>query len=214
MREQFHGELRRLGDLLAGMSETAARQMKLATTALLTSDLGISEQVLAEDEALDADRDLCEEYAQRLLALQAPVAGDLRTIISAIHCAERIERMGDLARHIAELTRRMHPGAVVPTPLRESFAELGRLTSAMAGSLTDLILNGDSNGFERMVEADERVDAIHGGLMAELTGAGWEYGVIPAINVTLLTRFYERFADQVVSAARRLDFAMTGAVPR
>jgi len=79
MREQFHGELRRLGDLLAGMSETAARQMRLATSALLESDLGTSEQVLAEDEALDRDRDLCLEYAQRLLALQAPVAGDLRT---------------------------------------------------------------------------------------------------------------------------------------
>jgi phosphate transport system protein len=214
MREQFHGELRRLGDLLAGMSETAARQLRLATSALLESDLGTSEQVLAEDAALDRDRDLCLEYAQRLLALQAPVAGDLRTIISAIHCAERIERMGDLARHIAELARRMHPGSAVAPSLRPCFTELGKLATAMADSLTELITNGDSDGYQRMTLADEQVDEVHRTMMAQVTGPDWQDGVAGAINAALLGRFYERFADQVVSVARRLDFAVTGTVVR
>jgi phosphate transport system protein len=214
MREQFHGELRRLGELLAGMSETATRQMRLATSALLESDLGTSEQVLAEDAALDADRDLCLEYAQRLLALQAPVAGDLRTIISAIHCADRIERMGDLARHVAELARRVHPGSAVPPSLRSSFTELGTLTTAMSASLTELITSSDSDGCERMTAADEQVDQVHSRMMTTVTGPDWQDGVPAAINATLLGRFYERFADQVVSVARRLDFAVTGTVSR
>jgi phosphate transport system protein len=214
MRDEFHGELRRLGELLEGMSETATRQMRLATSALLECDLGISEQVLAEDAALDADRDLCLDHAQRLLALQAPVAGELRTIITAIHCAERIERMGDLARHVAELARRVHPGSAVPPSLRSSFAELGRLTTGMGASLGELINSSDSDGCERMTAADELVDQLHSRIMVRLTGPDWSDGVAAAVNATLLARFYERFADQVVSVARRLDFAVTGTLQR
>jgi phosphate transport system protein len=196
------------------MSETATRQMRLATSALLDTDLGTSELVLAEDAALDADRDLCLEHAQRLLALQAPVAGELRTIISVIHCAERIERMGDLARHVAELARRVHPGSAVAPSLRSSFAELGELTTAMAATLTELIVSNDSDGCQRMTLADEQVDKVHSGIMMRITGPDWQDGVAAAINATLLGRFYERFADQVVSVARRLDFAITGTVVR
>jgi phosphate transport system protein len=213
MREGFHGELRRLGDLLAGMSGTAARQMRLATKALLENDLGIAEQVLAEDIALDADRDQCERDAQKLLALQAPVAGDLRTVIAAVHCAERLERMGDLAAHIAEAARRTHPHPVTPQPLAPIFAELGELDATMAETLGTLIVDGDSAAFAALVAEDERVDALHKRLMAETTGEGWEFGVPSAVNVALLARFYERFADQAVSVARRLDFALTGSLP-
>lgn len=214
MRDQFHGDLRRLGDMLAGMSDTAARQMRLATSALLEGDLGAGEQVLAEDKALDADRFRCEEDAQRLLALQAPVAGDLRTIITAVHCAERIERMGDLARHVAELSARFHPDSVVPDELRERFGELGRTASDMAGTLTELIRNSDGCAFERMEAADEQIDTVCHDVMAETTNDRWPYGVPSAVNVSLLCRFYERFADQVVSVARRLDYAADGVMPR
>lgn len=213
MRERFHGDLSRLADLLGGMSHMAARQIRLATAALLDGDLGAAEQVVAEDKALDADRDRCEEYAQRLLALQAPVASDLRLIIAVVQCAERIERMGDLARHVAELARRVHPGRVVPDDVRDSFVELGRLASDMATKLTDLIDRQDSGCFARMVEEDNRIDALHTRLMLEITGREWRHGVPSAVNLTLVGRFYERFADQVVSVARMLDFAATGKRP-
>ena len=215
MREQFHGDLRKLADLLTGMSHTAARQIRLATTALLDSDLGAAEQVFAEDAALDADRDRCEDYAQRLLVLQAPVAGDLRLIIAAIHSAERIERMGDLARHVAERSRRSHPKPAVPDSLRDSFAELGRLAAQMATDLSELLDQdaADTHSFARMVEADEAIDQMHARLMAEITAVGWPGNVPDAVNATLLGRFYERFADQVVSVARMLDFAATGTKP-
>jgi phosphate transport system protein len=214
MREEFHGELRRLGELLAGMGDTTARQVRLATSALLNGDLGAADQVLAEDAALDADRDHVERDAQRLLALQAPVAGDLRTLITAVHCAERIERMGDLARHIAEFTRRAHPEPVVPEPLRSSFDELGWLVCGMAETLTELIRNSASDGFDRMEATDEQVDAVYERLMRQVTNDTWPYGVPTAINVALLGRFYERFADQVVSVARRLVYARVGVMPR
>jgi phosphate transport system protein len=102
----------------------------------------------------------------------------------------------------------------VPEQLRPAFTELGRLTTDMANTLTELITNGDPNCFERMRREDEQVDDAHSRMMAEVTGPDWQFGVPCAINVTLLGRFYERFADQVVSVARRLDFALTGTVPR
>lgn len=213
MRERFHGDLGRLADLLGGMSHMAARQVRLATAALLDGDLGAAEQVIAEDRALDADRDRCEEYAQRLLAVQAPVAGDLRLVIAVVQCAERIERMGDLARHVAELSRREHPRPVVPDDVRDSFAELGRLATDMAVRLTELIERQDSGCFARMVEADNRIDELHAVLMLEITRSGWRHGVPSAVNLTLLGRFYERFADQAVSVAKMLEFAATGKRP-
>jgi phosphate transport system protein len=213
VREQFRGQLRRLGDQLASMSEIAARQMRLATKSLLDSDLGVAEQVLAEDSALDASRDRCERDAQKLLALQAPVAGDLRTVIAALHGAERIERMGDLARHVAEASRRNHPEPVVPAPLVEHFVELGSLDVDMAEALRQVIMDADRTAFQHMVAMDERVDALHHRLMAEATDTRWPYGVAAAVNIALLARFYERFADQAVSVARQLDFALTGTLP-
>jgi phosphate transport system protein len=213
MRERFDGDVSRLADLLGGMSHLAARQIRLATAALLDGDLGAAERVVAEDRALDADRDRCEEYAQRLLA-RAPVAeDDLRLVIAVVQCAERVERRGDLARHVAELARRMHPQPVVPDDVRESFVELGRLASDMAVQLTDLIERQDGGCFARMVEEDNRIDALHARLMVELTGRGWRHGVPSAVNLTLAGRFYERFADQAVSVARMLDFAATGERP-
>jgi phosphate transport system protein len=213
MREVFQGELRRLGDLLADMSDMAARQMRSATRALLENDLILAEQVLSDDDTMDANRDRCGRDAQKLLALQAPVAGDLRTVIAAVHCAERIERMGDLAAHVAESCRRTHPHPVVPESLRPIFAELGDLDAAMAEALRDLISHGDSASFAAMIAEDERVDELHRNLMADITGAEWSSGVPDAVNVALLARFYERFADQAVSVARRLDFALTGSLP-
>ncbi|HEX4702899.1 MAG TPA: PhoU domain-containing protein [Pseudonocardiaceae bacterium] len=215
MRERFRGELRRLGGLLAGMSATAGRQLSLATESLLRNDLGVSDRVLAEDAGLDRNRDRCVADAQRLLALQAPVAGDLRAVLAAVYCAERIERMGDLARHVAEMSRRAHPLSAVPLSLHSSFAELGRMGVRMADAVTVLIGGEDgSAAFDRMVADDDRVRAAHRRLMGQVVDPRWPYGVAVAVNVALLGRFYGRFADQAVSVARRLEFAVTGTLPR
>ncbi|HEX3788456.1 MAG TPA: phosphate signaling complex protein PhoU [Pseudonocardiaceae bacterium] len=210
MRDEFQGQLQELGELLTAMADKAARQMRLATTALLDHDLHIAEAVLADDAELDADRDRCAHDAQRVLALQAPVASDLREVIAVVHCAERIERMGDLARHVAEVARRTFPQPAVPAVLTEEFAELGELDAAMAERLSELIRTREHTEFDQLVRVDEKVDALHRTLMTEVTSPDWSHGVPAAVNVALLARFYERFADQVVSVAKRIDFALTG----
>jgi phosphate transport system protein len=113
MREQFHGQLEHLGTQLAAMCGMATDAMRWATQALLDADLPTAEQVLTQDEALDRARDQCQQDVQALLALQSPVAGDLRTVLAAVYCAEKIERMGDLASHVAAVVRQTHPRPAV-----------------------------------------------------------------------------------------------------
>lgn len=213
MREAFHGDLSRLGSQLAGMSTAAAAAMRRASTALLTADLGLAEQVLVDDAKLDAQRAECEEHAYALLALQAPVARDLRIVLAATYCAQKVERMGDLAAHVADTARFNHPEHAVPAELESTFATLGEITASMADRLAELITAPAAGAFAELEQVDTQVDQVHAGLMATISAPDFEHGPRIAASLALVARFYERFADQSVSVARRLDFAATGELP-
>ena len=127
MREAYHVELEELAVELAEMCSMVGNAMELATRALLEADLGLAEQVIGDDSKVDDARSACEEHAYALLALQAPVATDLRSVLAAIHAAESLERMGDLALHVAKASRRRHPQHVLPEQVQPYFAEMGRV---------------------------------------------------------------------------------------
>lgn len=214
MRETFHADLIELRDLLGGMCSRAATAMRQATDALLSADLVVAEQVLSADAQLDALRDQCEERAQQMLALQAPKASDLRLVLSAVYCADKIERMGDLAEHIAKTTRRVHPAHVVPAELRDTFAELGTITANMADGLVSHITDPHQGSYAELNEVDHKVDALHAAVLGQVTSRSWPHDVPSATCLALVTRFYERYADQAVSVAKRVEFVSTGKMPR
>ena len=126
MRDAYQEQLTTLGDALADMCLQTAEAMDNATRALLEADLQLAEQVIADDAAIDDLRAAAEEKAFGLLALQAPVATDLRVVVSAIHVAGDIERMGDLALHVAQAARRRHPQTVLPDEVVPYFMEMGK----------------------------------------------------------------------------------------
>ncbi|GGU87448.1 phosphate transport system regulatory protein PhoU [Lentzea flava] len=189
-------------------------QLRSATDALVRADLALAKQVVVADRELDAAREECEHDAQALLALQAPVAHDLRAVLAVVYCADRLERMGDLARHVAESACRAYPHPAAPVTLAPLFVELGRLTVAMAEQLQAMITEPGGLSFELLRAADAQVDRLHRGLMARIGQPEWTYGVAAAVEVALLARFYERFGDHVVAVARRLDFVRTGEIAR
>jgi phosphate transport system protein len=213
MREEFHTQLNGLREQLAEMSDAAAVAMRSADTAVLEADVDLARQVCAADAELDRARDRCEEVAQQLLALQAPVARDLRLVLTALYCSEKIERMGDLAAHVADAARLAHPERPVPPELESTVAHLGRITVGMAERLAELIRQPDEGGFAELNETDRTVDTLHAGVMSAITDPAWPHGVPAATSLALLARYYERFADQTVSVAKRLDFAVTGEIP-
>jgi phosphate transport system protein len=213
MRETFHAQLTGLRDQLAEMCELAAAAMRSACTAVSEADTDLARRVLAADAELDRARDRCEATTLQLLALQAPVARDLRLVITAVYCTDKLERMGDLAAHIAGAVPLAHPRRPVPPELEDEFARLGRIGVEMADRLAELLRNPGECCYAELHETDEAVDSLHAGVMRAITDPGWPHGVPSAMSLALLARYYERFADQAVSVARRLDFAITGEVP-
>ncbi|HEY4459783.1 MAG TPA: phosphate signaling complex protein PhoU [Pseudonocardiaceae bacterium] len=213
MREIFHGDMRQLREQLAGMCAMAGSSMRRASQALLTADLALAEQVISDDALLDQARRGCEDHAQSVLALQAPVASDLRKVLAAIYSAEKIERMGDLAAHIADAARFSHPAAAIPTEMSDMFAELSRIAAGMADRLGELINHPCGEGFAELSETDQTVDALHATILTAITAPNWPHGVRSATSLALVSRFHERFADHTVSVAKRLDFVATGEIP-
>jgi phosphate transport system protein len=213
MREAYHVELAQLADELAGMCSMVADAMEFATRALLEADLGIAEQVISDDSKVDDARSSCEEHAYALLALQAPVATDLRSVLAAIHAAESLERMGDLALHVAKAARRRHPEPVLPEQVRPYFAEMGRIAVTLARKAEQVILTKDVQQARAMEGEDDEMDDLHRHLFTVIMDREWPHGVASAVDVTLLGRFYERFADHAVSVAKRVVFVVTGRMP-
>ena len=213
MREAYHVELEQLADHLAAMSVQVADAMERATRALLEADLSLAEQVISDDSKVDDARAQCEEQAYALLALQAPVATDLRTVLAAIHAAESLERMGDLALHVAKAARRRHPDPVLPESVRPYFAEMGEVAVKPARQTEQVIHSKDVEAAKTIESEDDQVDDIHRHLFTVIMDRDWPYGVASAVDVTLLGRFYERYADHAVSVAKRMIFVVTGKMP-
>ncbi|OXM40934.1 phosphate signaling complex protein PhoU [Amycolatopsis alba] len=213
MREAYHVELEQLAENLASMSLQVADAMERATRALLEVDLGLAEQVISDDAKVDDARAECEEQAYALLALQAPVATDLRTVLAAIHAAESLERMGDLALHVAKAARRRHPDPVLPEAVRGDFAKMGEVAVKLARQAEQVIKSKDVEAARTIESDDDEVDEIHKHLFTVIMDRNWDHGVAAAVDVTLLGRFYERFADHAVSVARRMIFVVTGKMP-
>jgi phosphate transport system protein len=213
MREAYHVELEQLADELAEMCSMVAGAMEFATQALLEADLGLAEQVIGDDSKVDDARSACEEHAYALLALQAPVATDLRSVLAAIHAAESLERMGDLALHVAKASRRRHPQHVLPEQVQPYFAEMGRVAVSLARQAEQVIQSKDVKAARALEDADDEMDDLHRHLFSVIMDRDWPHGVAAAVDVTLLGRFYERFADHAVSVAKRVVFVVTGRMP-
>jgi phosphate transport system protein len=209
----FHEELSALSTQVGEMCGLAADAMEHATQALLGADLSVAEQVIADHEHIVAMSRKAEDRAVKLLALQQPVAGDLRTIVSALHVGADIERMGALAVHVASIARRRHPECALPDDVRACFAEMGTRAVQLARTAHEVLVSCDPDKAARLRDQDDAVDAEHRHLFTLLIDHKWQDGVCSAVDVALLGRFYERFADHAVEIGNRVVFEATGGLP-
>jgi phosphate transport system protein len=213
MRDVYQEQLDKLADALACMCTQVADAMEKATRSLLEVDLQLAEEVISEDLHIDEVRASAEEKAFALLALQAPVATDLRIVVSAIHAAGDLERMGDLALHVAQAARRRHPQPVLPDEVAPYFAEMGRVAVALALKSGDVIRTRDLARAGELESDDDAMDDLHRHMFTVLMDRDWRHGIGPAVDITLLARFYERYADHAVALARRTVYVVTGQMP-
>ena len=213
MRTTFYEELSALSTQVGEMCGLAADAMEHATEALLGADLSVAEQVIADHEHIVAMSRKAEDSAVKLLALQQPVAGDLRTIVSALHVGADIERMGALAVHVASIARLRHPECALPDDVRDCFAEMGTRAVQLARTAHEVLVSCDPDKAGRLRDQDDAVDAEHRHLFTLLIDHKWQDGVCSAVDVALLGRFYERFADHAVEIGKRVVFEATGGLP-
>ncbi|MGB3893802.1 phosphate signaling complex protein PhoU [Mycolicibacter sinensis] len=213
MRTAYHEQLSDLAEQLGTMCGLAGKAMERATQALLQADLVVAEQVISDHEKIAAMSARAEESAFVLLALQAPVAGDLRAIVSSIQMVADIDRMGALALHVAKIARRRHPQHALPEEVNGYFAEMGRVAVDLGNSAQEVLLSRDPEKAARIREEDDAMDDLHRHLFSVMMDKEWRHGVAAAVDVTLLGRFYERFADHTVEVARRVIFQATGKFP-
>ncbi|GAA5132479.1 phosphate signaling complex protein PhoU [Pseudonocardia adelaidensis] len=206
-------QLVELSELIGRMCTAAAGALNRATAALLESRERLAVQVVAGDEVIDLLRAQVEELAGDALLFHSPVAGDLRAVVSAIRTAGDVERMGDLALHVAEVVRMRHPEPALPPEVRPAFAEMGKVAVHLALKAAEVARTRNVVLAAELDTDDDAMDVLHREMMEVLMDERWPHGVRTAVDVTLLARYYERFADHAVVVARETVYAVTGQEP-
>ncbi|PRY00730.1 phosphate signaling complex protein PhoU [Allonocardiopsis opalescens] len=210
MRDTYHEELDAVTDRLVRLTQLVRTAMARATTALLDADLQAAESVITGDAEVNRLNDETEEATLELMALQQPVAKDLRTLVTSMQMASELERMGDLAVHIAKIARRRHPDSAVPQQLRPIILEMGTTAELLITKTGTVIATHDDELAKELEGDDDRMDALRTQLLTRILSSGWQHGVEPAVDLTLAGRYFERYADHAVHVAHNMIYVITG----
>jgi phosphate transport system protein len=212
MREAYQERLVEVTSRLIGMTRKAGEQIRTATTALLEADIQLADRTVAADVGLNRDQLEIEELILELVATQAPVAGDLRAVLAAQSSSSDIERMGDLAVHVAKVVRMRYPDVAVPDEFRTTFKDMGRTAEALAAKAGAVLGTRDLEIAAELAGDDDEMDRLHRSLFMVIFDDDWTRGVEVAVDVALLGRYYERFADHAVNVAANVRYQVTGEV--
>ena len=210
MREVFQQELAEVQDRLVEIAELVVLSIRNATQAFTESDVSLAEDVIANDDRIDEATVLLDELSIQILARQQPVARDLRIVVRALRISASLERMGDMAEHIAQLARYRFPDKVVPKSLRGTFAEMGRLDVAIAEKLAELLRSQDIRLADEIRDDDDDIDELHASVFDKVLGETWKGQAVDTVDATLASRYHERFADHAVSIAKKVQYLATG----
>src|SRR3954447_18574036 len=210
VRDQYHEELEGITDSLVDLTRMAGSAINKATSALLDADLPAAEAVISGDVAIDELYADIEGRALDLLARQQPVASDLRILITSLRMVADVERMGDMAQHVAKVARRRYPASAIPPELHATVLEMGQVAQRICAKCSSVIAGRDLTVAAELERDDDVMDELHRRLFNVLLDPNWKGGIEGAIDVTLCGRYYERFCDHAVSVARRVVYLVTG----
>lgn len=212
MRTNFTRALEAMSAQMVEMNRLVAGAVDGANRALGTADGSLAERVISGDDRIDAFYAEIEENAIELLARESPVARDLRLVVTSLQLSASLERTGDLARHVAELVRMRYPELAVPAPARPTIAEMGRLAHSLVQEAGDALATHRADAADRLETLDDSLDALHlkvfNIVREDITDTQ------EAVDLTLLSRYYERMGDHSVSVGRRVDYLVTGELDR
>jgi len=210
VRKVFQAELQTIGEDLAEMTSLVADAFERAWESFTTADTELAQEVIAADARIDFKQNQLDERAIDVLALQGPVASDLRMIVGSLRMSASLERMGDLARHLAQLTRLRFPDPVVPASVLPTFSEMARLDLTIARDLGELLETRDLAVARRIIESNNQIDELHASIFRIVATPEWNETAPTTADTTLTSRYLERFGDHGVSVARKITYLVTG----
>ena len=210
IRSTFQDELDGVSQTLFDLSVLVSDSMAKATRAIMSKNLQLAEEVISFDENIDTIQHDLDARIIDIIARQQPVASDLRALITALRMSADLERMGDLAHHVAKITRLRHPQGAVPSELLLTIEEMGKVAKLISLKTGEVISSKDIEKAVELETDDDQMDKLHRQLFVALLDDNWAHGIETAIDITLIGRYYERYADHAVSVARRVYFQVTG----
>jgi phosphate transport system protein len=210
VRVNFHEELNTAEEKLLSQGAIVKRQLERVLAGVATRDIAIAEAVIAQDD--DVDEIYLETYTNilNLLALQAPVASDLRLVSAILHSNIHLERMGDLCVNIAKFVRR---GLPYPTdsPMVTRIGEMGGAAAEMLDIVLTAFARRSVELSEQLPIKDNTLDRLNRGMLDELKHyVDDERSFEWATNLILIARYLERFGDHCVDVAEQIAFLVTG----
>jgi phosphate transport system protein len=210
VRKVFQAELHQIGEGLIEISSLVNDAIEKSTAAFAAADLQAAQEVIAADARIDFLQNDLDERAIDVLALQGPVASDLRMIVGSLRMSASLERMGDLARHISQLTRLRYPNPVIPASLVETFAEMARQDIVIAEKVSELLDVRDLELVSDILAAKAAINKLHKTVFSTMAASEWSESAATTVDVTLASRYFERFGDHGVSVARKVSYLVTG----
>jgi phosphate transport system protein len=210
MREVFHQSLEDVQGRLVEIAELVTVAIDKATRAFGTSDVALAEEVIEADAVIDEKAIALDELAIEILARQQPVARDLRIVVSALRMSASLERMGDIAEHIAQLTRMRFPERAIPKGLKSTFLKMGELDVEAARQLAELLRTQDGDLIDDIRNADDKLDELHVSVFEKVLSDSWQGEAAVTVDATLASRYHERFGDHAVSVAKKVAYLSTG----
>lgn len=210
MREVFLQELAEVQERLIEIAQLVADSMQSACDAFNNQDIRLAERVIENDPEIDRLALNLDELAITIIAKQQPVARDLRIVVSALRMSSSLERMGDMAEHIAQMARTRYPQQVIDMSLSKTFQKMAKIDIEMARKLVRVLQTEDPALVEEIRNDDDRVDDLHLHVFETVLGEAWRGDQQSTIDATLASRYFERFADHVESIAKKVLYLATG----
>jgi phosphate transport system protein len=214
IRSAFQDELDGVSQSLVDLTNMVSESIVKASKSLLSADLKLAEEVIATDAKIDDYQHELDSRIIDIIARQQPVASDLRALITALRMSADLERMGDLAHHIAKVARLRHPNSAVPNELVLAFTEMGHVAEKLSTKVATVITTRDTEMALQVEKDDDEMDELHRKVISGIVSSGTSVTTESAIDLTLLGRYYERYADHAVAVARRVYFLVKGEFPR
>ncbi|RMH79246.1 MAG: phosphate transport system regulatory protein PhoU [Actinomyces sp.] len=214
VRRSFHAQLDEVRARIVQLAAATAEAVPRATEALLEGDLEAAQYLIDGDDRIDALALEVEEKCYRILALQQPMASDLRSVLAAMWITSELERSADLAANICKACRRIFGVALEPR-LRGLISEMSEEATRLLRLAVDAYVDGDAGLAAALDDIDDRLDSLHTTYIQAIfeSQAGGGIELQPAVQLALIGRFYERIGDHAVNIGERIRYMVDGWLP-